>query len=396
MNWNLSIMQEVNSRPVIAIYTQRYLNKSMTFVYRQLLSVSQEFEAIVLTSNEINNRDIFPFEKIFSKSITPLGRLFRVYKKLTGHFAILSPMQKKYFYNILKKNNVKLVHAHFGPSAIEIYPVAKRLNVPLIVSFYGYDASQLLSNKKYLNDLKKIFEYALILAMSNYMFEKLKMLNPKRENIYKLYLGIDLSKFPLIERKPLVKKYHDGEEIICLQISNFVEKKGHKYTIKAFSELLKEYNRCKLILGGAGKMLSEIKILTSKLGISDKVEFINNVNPEDLFTFMKKADLFFHHSVTSSKGDQEGIPTVITEAMATGLPVISTYHAGIPELIQDGVNGFLVKEKDIDGYINIMIKALSTDQEISHNAFNKVKLEFNLELQSKKLVELYKKIMENH
>ena len=388
-------MVETMSKPVLAIYTQRYLNNSMTFVYRQILSATRDFDPVVLTSNKVNNLKMFPFEKLYSKKITPVGRFYRIFKKSIGHFATLSPKQEKYFFEIINSHGVKLVHAHFGPSAIEILPVVKKLNIPLLVTFHGYDASSLLNKKRYLRDLNGVLEYASIITVSDYMSDKLKSLKPKQKNLYRLYYGIDLEKFPFVERKPLIRKFNDGEEIICLQISNFTEKKGHQYTVRAFSELLKKYSRCKLILGGTGELLGQIKSLTSKLGIEDKVQFVGKVNPGDVFMYMKKSDLFFHHSITASDGDQEGIPNVIMEAMATGLPVISTYHAGIPELIQDGVDGFLVKEKDISGYAASMIRALSSDQNISYNALKKVKKEFNLELQSKKLFEIYTKILNN-
>ena len=386
-------MREVESSPIIAVYTQRYLNRSMTFVYRQLLSVINEFDPIVLTSNKINNIEFFPFDRIFSKKISKLGIIYRVYKKSIGHFTAISPSQRKYFYDIIRRNNVKLVHAHFGPSAIEILPVAKRLNIPLLVTFHGYDASSILEKKKYLNDLIEVFNYSSIVTVSNYMARKIQSLYFKELNCHIIYYGIDLSKFPFVERKPLVQKFKDREEILCLQISNFVEKKGHQFTIEAFSRLLKKYNRCRLILGGEGILLDKIKILTSKLGINDRVQFIGKVDPEDVYTYMKNADVFLHHSITASNGDQEGIPNVLMEAMATGLPVISTYHAGIPELVQDGINGFLVHEKDIEEYVGAMQRAWRSDSEISYRAYRKVQKEFNIEIQSKKLIDLYKKII---
>lgn len=389
-------MNIIQSKPVVAIYMQRYLNKSMTFVYWQLLSAMQDFDPIVITSNKIDNRNIFPFDKIFSKKITLLGRLYRLYKKLTGKFAVISPMQKKYFYNVLKKNNVALIHAHFGPSAIEILPVAERLGIPLIVTFHGYDASSLLKNKTYIKNLKGLLAYSYVITVSKYIYAKLLKLNANPGRMQILHCSIDLNRFRYVQRIPAFIKMNKNEEIVFLQISNFVEKKGHIFTIQAFGKFFKTYGKSKLILGGDGPLLKNIKALCENLKITDKVEFYGTVKPDDVFSLMRNSDIFVHHSVTTKSGDEEGIPTVIMEAMATGLPVVSTYHSGIPELIDNNVNGFLVKEGDIDEYSEAILKAIKSDENVANAARLKIEQEFENKTIGLKLSHLYKKaISEN-
>ncbi|MGE5457188.1 MAG: glycosyltransferase [Methanococcaceae archaeon] len=379
--------------PVIAAYTQRYLNTSMTFVYRQIKSVEDEFSPIVLTSNEINNIDIYPAEKIFSRPKTTLGRLYRFMKKQMGSYSILSGDQINYFKQVTKENQVKLIHAHFGPAGIEIIPVAKALKLPLIVTFHGYDASSLLKNSKYISDLQPVFRYAHIVAVSDYMATKLISAGADASRMSVIRYGISPEKFPFIKRDPVHIKYKENRTINFLQLSNFNEKKGHKYTVLAFNELIKKQSNCTLTLAGDGELRSEIEGLSASLGIRDKVFFPGNVKPEAVKTFMAEADVFLHHSLTASSGDQEGIPNVIIEAMATGLPVISTFHAGIPELIKDGYNGFLVEEKDIDSYTRKMIEIIKIENNFASLASNTVFQDFNLITQACKLKELYKSLM---
>jgi glycosyltransferase involved in cell wall biosynthesis len=383
----------IDNKPVVAVYTQRYLNPTMTFVYRQIKSVMNEFNPIILTPNRIQNLSLFPYENIYSKRKNISGILYRRFKKATGGFAVLSKQQNEYFKNILIENQAGIIHAHFGPSGIEIEPLARRLNIPLLTSFHGYDASSLLNNPRYISDLKVLFKYAEIIAVSNYMAGKLISVgaNPDRLNV--VYYGIDVEKFPFISRISIAKKIEQNNTIKFLQISNFAEKKGHKYTILAFAELLKNYNYCKLTLTGSGEKLDDSKKLCSELGISKNVYFPGILTPDKVNDAFKEADIFLHHSITAQSGDQEGIPNVIMEAMSTGLPVISTYHAGIPELISDGVNGFLVKEKDINGYVKTMEKALDSSDELIRNARQTIVQNFNIDNQTKKLCELYRKFL---
>ena len=84
------------------------------------------------------------------------------------------------------------------------------------------------------------------------------------------------------------------------------------------------------------------------------------------------------------------------EAMATGLPVISTFHSGIPELIDDGVNGYLVEEKDIKSYLGKMVDVLDCDIDLGQRAFNKVQKKFNIALQNAKLVEIYRTVIDEY
>ncbi|MGE5500012.1 MAG: glycosyltransferase [Syntrophothermus sp.] len=384
---------EEKHKPVVSIYTQRYLNTSMTFVYRQISSIINDFDTYIYTSNEVTNRDIYPAEKMFVKVKTPLGSLYRYYKKKTGHYAVLSGAQVRFFSAHIKNSGSSLIHAHFGPSAIEMLPVAERTGLPLLVTFHGYDASSLLYNESYLNDIRPVFRRSYVIAVSEYMAQRLieKGADPARMRV--IYYGISSEKFPFREREAVKEKFSRGETVRFLQVSNFNAKKGHEYTLKAFAGLLKKVKNVKLILAGDGELRENMIKLAAELGIEEYTEFPGSVNPEAVASLMEQADIFVHHSVTAASGDQEGIPNVIMEAMATGLPVISTVHAGIPELITGGVNGYLVPEKDVAAYSHTMECALQGDQRINNKAAETVREKFNLGIQGQKLVETYKDII---
>jgi len=379
-------------KPRVGIYTQRFNFPMNTFIHRQIKGVQSNYVPIILTSNKSIVIGTTPDYKIFAKEKTISGRLYRALKKVTGSYSILSYSQINFFKKIINENNIKFIHAHYGPSGLEIFPLAFKMKMPLLVSFHGYDASFLLRNEKYKRQIQNVFGYAHLIAVSNYMAQKLTNAGANPDKLSVIYYGVTVeNKF--VTRKPVAEKFKNNEQINFLQISSFEEKKGHIYTIRAFKHFLQYYSNCRLIFGGNGSLRQSAEKLTKELNLNEKVVFLGSVNPEEVFNIMVDADIFLHHSITAESGDEEGIPNVIMEAMATGLPVISTFHAGIPELIDDGINGYLVEEKNIKQYINRMISALNTNRKICQNAGNKIVDKFNLEKQNKKLMELYERML---
>jgi len=113
---------------------------------------------------------------------------------------------------------------------------------------------------------------------------------------------------------------------------------------------------------------------------------------------MKNSHLFILPSIEAKDGDKEGIPVVLMEAMATGIPVISTYHSGIPELIEDDKTGYLVKEKNIEELYKKMLQVIEnydSMNKITHNARKKIEKDFNLIKQTNKLEKIYYHLIEN-
>ena len=385
----------------IAIYLQHYLAPSMTFIYRQLKKAEEKYNPLVICSDRVENRTKFPFDKLFLKRRNFIrAKKSRFYNKLFGSHTLLSinPQissgQSKYFSEILNKYQVKLIHAHFGPSGLEIVNLAKMNRIPLLVTFHGYDASILLKYQTYTENLKKLFTYAHIIAVSEEMKHKLVEIGANPDRISVVRCGIPMDVFKFTERTNLDQKIKEKKVINYLQVSNFVEKKGHAYTIEAFSLLLKKNPNSHLTLAGGGELYHKINQLVKEKNLSDHVTFTGVINEEKVKNLMNEADVFVHHSVTSKRGDREGVPTVLMEAMATGLPVISTFHSGIPELINDGINGFLVKERDIESYSEKMHEILSVGTKFSSNARKKVIGKFNLTKEVSHIMDIYKNLID--
>lgn len=366
------------------------------------MNLSSVYNKSILCSRKLENIDIFP-----SRNIVALPQMKesllkeRLYRRLFNpdYFIAVNPRldrkNKNYVVRYLKHNKVDLIHAHFGPSGIEILPIAAKLKIPMLVSFHGFDGSNLLKYRKYLSNLNKLFSYAFVIFPSEYMRRKVVAYVSTQLKSSVIHYGIPLSQFNFINRLSVKGKLNSNQDIILLQVSNFVEKKGHIFTIKAFEKFQKSYPNSKLILAGEGKLKNKIVEIVREMKLNEKIIFPGRIDHLEVSNLMGKADIFLHHSVVASNGDEEGIPNVIMEAMATGLPVISTNHAGIPELITNGINGFLVNEKDIDMYVLALEKAMSLDDQIGVKARKNIEQNFNLDIQNQRIEEVYNDVLNN-
>jgi len=388
-------------KPSVAVYTRTFLTASMTFVYRQLCGVADLFDPIVLTTKQ-DQEDRFPFTPIYvmsddrkiENSRNFASRVYRWTKKqITGNYATLSRSQILSWTDVMRRKNVKLIHAHFGPDGLHMLPIAEELGIPLLVTFHGYDASSIIHNRVYLRHLRRLFDYAHIICVSQHMANNLYLYGavPSKTDIH--YIGAPVEEFDVVERESIKHKVEQQKTLTFLQISNFVEKKGHEYTIQAFHRFLPSYPNSQLVFAGDGPTRLQIEKLCNNLGLNDQVSFLGKVAKPKVIDLMRQADVFLHHSVTARNGDQEGIPTVLMEAMATGLPIISTYHSGIPELIENGVDGFLILERDVDEYTRRMIDILESGEEMGKRSRKKIEEQFNIKIQNKILAKIYKDVI---
>ena len=145
-----------------------------------------------------------------------------------------------------------------------------------------------------------------------------------------------------------------------LQIASFREKKGHVYALEAFKKLIESEKdkSLKFIIAGFGPLEKRIKEKILELNLGNFVEVLGTQTPSELRSLASRSNCFVHHSITSENGDVEGLPNVLLEMMSIELPILSTLHGGIPHIIEDEVNGYLVPEKDIEAFYKAMKKVL--------------------------------------
>ena len=381
----------VSERPVVAIYPRHWLTTTMTFVYRQLMAVRGRFDPIVLaTSTE--NRDLFPFSPVFEKRINLFDRHYsRLMRFLLQRYSFPSCRHLRYWRSILRQHRVRLIHAHFGFSGMDMLPLARELGLPLLVTFHGYDISKLMRNRRYRSDLRRLLRYAYCVAVSKRFADRLVSFGADPSRVKVHYVGAPLEDFPPVKRTPMRAKIAQGEPIRFLQVSSLSKKKGHLYTVEAFSRFLRKHPLSVLTLAGGGPLRGQIEDRCRSLGISEKVVFTGPVDKKEVLRLLHQADVFLHHSVTPEDGNEEGATTAIVEAMSTRLPVISSFHGGIPELVRDGIDGFLVAERDIDSYADRMERILDFEPPGSNEWLRE---NFDLTRNMQSLMDLYQNLIE--
>ncbi len=285
--------------------------------------------------------------------------------------AIARLIGKEFIYGInarklseyLQTQKIEVVVAKYGPGGVAMLPICKALNIPLLVHFHGLDLTGNKVLARYADDYKKMFqEVAGVLVVSRNQIALLEKMGCPSSKIHYSIYGADLKWAQL---KPQFQKQ------IFLGVGRLTPKKAPHLTIQAFAEVAKEYPNAQLQLVGGGELLETCKTLIRTLQLEDKVQLLGNQPPERVAELMQNACCFVQHSVTAADNDQEGSPVAIIEAGMAGLPVISTYHAGIPDIVIDGKTGFLVAENDVEAMAMQMKKianSLDLAQKMGKNA----------------------------
>jgi colanic acid/amylovoran biosynthesis glycosyltransferase len=258
------------------------------------------------------------------------GALGALDRTLFKQFGILPPRPN------LKDLAPRLVHAHFGRGGALALPIARRLGLPLVVTYHGGDATK---DKHYqrrliptiyqrrMEALKR--DAAVIICVSDFIRQRLIDRGFPEAKLKVIRYGIEMS---LVDDVPEAPPY-------ALFVGRFVEKKGIAYLLDAMRLLRAEGNALELVLIGDGPLEAELKAAAAEIG---GIRFLGWQDQAAVRRWMRGAVALCVPSVTAKAGDSEGLPNVLLEAMAEAAPVIGARNAGIGEAVEDGVTGLMV------------------------------------------------------
>jgi len=351
----------------IAFVRLRYLPPSETFIYGELKRI-RSVKPIVFARKRMNVKR-FPFKRI-KKLPEGAGNIVRTFRK----------------------RRIRLIHARFGNAGVSLLRAKRRLRIPMLTSFHGFDLPTKRDPRKpYHRKLPMLFRYGEKFTVpSRHMKRKLIRWGCPRRKIKIMYSGIDLEKFAFVEREPKT------EDVTIVGVGRLHKKKGFKYLVKAFRKVLKSHPTSRLVIVGEGEEERRLKRLIRKSGLRKRVRLRGHVRHDKLTDLLRSADIFCLPSLTTKEGNQEGIPNSIKEAMATGLPIVSTKHGGIPELVENGKEGYLVPEKDVNRLakkLNALIERPGLREEMGRNGRAKVERRFDAVKQVKRLEGIYHRLL---
>ncbi len=343
--------------PKVASYCTTFLKPEMLHIYRQVSGL-REFETFVVCK-ERRSEEKFPFGDV---EIAPgvrsnfVRRFWLKYIKkeppvvYRGEYGVLA--------RLLERRKADMMHVYFGHTGVHLLPFIKRWSNPVVVSFHGMDIQPREDKPGYLENLQELLRTVpLAMGRSLSLKERMLDLGLPEERFRLNRTGIPLDNFPYKERE-----YPDGGDWHFVQACRLIEKKGLDVALKAFAAFAADHPGARFTIAGEGPLLEPMTQLAGELGVGDKVEFVGFLGEAELCQLYHSAHLFVHPSQITADQNQEGIPNSMLEAMASGLPVLATFHGGIPEAVEHGSTGLLSAERDVEGLL-AHVRELAADRE---------------------------------
>lgn len=293
----------------------------------------------------------------------------------------------------INNNNYDVIQCHFGPNG-NLGVHLKELGIftgKIITAFHGYDITRYVD--AYGKDVyKNLFDQGdLFLPISERWKNKLIYLGCCEKKIKVHRMGVDVDRYRDMRRKP----HSDGKTRI-LTIARFVEKKGIRFGVEAVGRIVKAHPEIEYSIIGDGPLREEIVSVIDEMNLREKVKLLGWKSQEEILDYLMDSDILLVPSVTSKDGDQEGIPVVLMEAMALGVNVVSNNHSGIPELVKDGVSGFLAPERDVEALAKKLQQCIENRESwprIRKEANKVVTQNYNINNLNDQLVLIYKELL---
>jgi colanic acid/amylovoran/stewartan biosynthesis glycosyltransferase WcaL/AmsK/CpsK len=321
---------------------------------------------------------------------------FRIWSVLDSQRFGLRASNVLFACRVARRSPYDVIQCHFGPAGILAQTLrdAGALRGPMVTMFHGYDISRYLQQRG-----PGVYQHLfargdLFICPSEFVRKRLIAAGCPAEKVRKFNLGTDLKRFCFKERTV------DSTGTIRLAtVARLTEKKGLEYSIRAVAKLTRRFEKLEYSIIGDGDLRPELTRLIESLGVGSSVRLLGWRAQEEVKTLLDRSHVFVLASVESRDGDIEGLPVVLQEAQAMGLPVVCTQHSGIPEGILDGKSGFLVPERDADALADRIAEVISRPEgwpEMGRQGRAFIETEYDLEKRNDALVELYRELRERH
>ncbi|MEM6295421.1 MAG: glycosyltransferase [Myxococcota bacterium] len=361
------------TRPKVALFATQFGAYSQTFIYDEVTR-HRAYDVEVFARNR-ENPEIFRCDDVHA--LAPYHSASEWAEWMLYGATTLSPR----FMRRIRSGEFSLLHAHFGPGSIYALPYQAAADLPLVVTFHGYDVPLLSTSRRFSPKYWRYWALSKLmlrrvtrfLAASNELHDQLIELGAPPRRVHVWRLGVEI---PPLHAVPAGR---NGTQVLI--VGRFVEKKGIEYAIEAFARVVKGGADARLNIIGDGELRSAYERIIEREGIADRVEFLGVMKHGDVLETMMRMDILMCPSVIASNGDRESGILVAKEAGARYLPVIGTIHGGIPEIIEDGRTGFLVPERDVGALadrLGRLLRSRALREEMGEAARKKMEREYDI------------------
>lgn len=289
----------------------------------------------------------------------------------------------------VKREGIKHIHAHFSINSASVALIISRmLDIPFSFTAHNIFFTEQLILKEKLREAK------FIISISEYSRDFLLQLLPEdkklKDKFHIVHCGVSPDDF-----SPPPSRVTDGRPLI-FSLSQLTERKGYPVLIEACHILDERGCNFECIIAGDGPQRTLLEELVAKYQVQDKVQLIGVVFQEQLADYLNRADMFVLSCVVARDGDRDGVPVALMEAMAMEIPTVSTYVSGIPELIEHGQSGLLVKEKDaiaLAEAIQLLLEDAELRIQLGKNGRQKIVQQFDIHKSAVQIGALFEKYL---
>ncbi len=372
-----------------ALFCATFLKPEMLHIHRHVSGL-KDYRPTVITQKREGD---WAVERLEVVKRSPFRFLSRAREKSTGRPWQITGGEARRILEIITTSQARILHVFFGNAAVHLLPLLRDSPVPVVVSFHGSDVAGSMASTAYAEARQELFALAAAVpCRSAHLAERVAGLGCPREKL--CLMRTILPEIPIhAPRKPP----SDGVWRF-IQAARLVQKKGLATAMRAFAAFAEKHPWSTFTIAGEGPMEDELRSLAYGLGIDDRVEFTGFLSQQALGNLFALSQVFLHPSETANR-DVEGIPNAMLEAMAWGLPVVTTRHGGIPEVITDGGNGLLCAEGDAQDVARAMFRLADEPglcEQLSRNASDSVRAMFSAPAQIAAIESIYGKAILAH
>ncbi len=327
----------------------------MHHIHRQITAL-RAFDVCVL-AQKVENLPSFPGIEPLVIPRSPWRFLARLRERhVTRQPWQISNGEVRAIREALTAGRADVLHVFFGNVAVHLLPLLREVTVPVVVSFHGADVAGAMISENFRSARDEVFQRAAaVAARSEELACRVIAMGCPAEKLHVLRTVVPLP--------PPTARAARGGEFVVVQACRLIPKKGVSVSLRAFARLLERAPNSVFLIAGSGPDEERLRELASSLGIAGRVQFLGFLEQASLRALYLSAHAFVHPSETV-RGDVEGIPNALLEAMGAGVPVIATRHGGIPEAVEHGVSGLLCAEGDVTSVADALI-AIHDDPDLA-------------------------------